>query len=279
MPPPSSLAIAIVLLGAAARPTPPPPPRLTASGDVAVLAATRSASIAEPPLAVAFLDDTRIAVLSPFSISVQKLDRSRFVPVARRELPYPRSTVRTPGGVLLPGDDACWALTNGMTRAVLYALEGEKLVERGDAEALPWPEAAHGVRYREGTNLLEGGGSLLLTPWIDGLAVDGAGRLVALSPTSEAASATPASPRVGGALAALGDGRVAVSSPAPPGAPDRIQVFERQGDVLKKRGEIAVEGSVRALAARRSGATLRLAAAVESASERVVLVIGVRISP
>jgi hypothetical protein len=240
----------------------------------------RSASIAEPALAVAFLDDTRVAVLSPFSISIQKLDRSRFVPLARRELPYPRSTVRTPGGVLLPGDDACWALTSGMTRAVLYALEGERLVERGDAEVLPWPEAPHGVRFREGTNLLEGGDALFLTPRIDGLAVDAAGRLVAISATFEPASATSASPRVGGALAVLGDGRVAVSSPVLPGASDRIQVFERQGDALKKRGEIAVEGTVRALAARRSPAALRIAAAVESpASERAIVVIGVRISP
>jgi hypothetical protein len=247
---------------------------------VAVLAATRSASLAEPALAVAFLDDTRVAVLSPFSISVQKLDRARFVPVARRELPFPRSTVRTPGGVLLPGDDACWALTSGMTRAVLYALEGERLVERADAEVLPWPEAAHGVRFREGTNLLEDGEALLLMPRMDGLAVDSAGRLVALPPTVDHSPATAASPRVGGALAALGGGRVAVSSPAPPGSPDRIQVFERRGDELEKRGEIAVEGTVRALAARRSPAALRIAAAIETAaSERMVLVIGVRISP
>jgi hypothetical protein len=247
---------------------------------VAVLAATRSASLAEPVLALAFLDDTRLAVLSPYSISVHKLDRSRFVPVARRELPFPRSTVRTPGGVLLPGDDACWALTSGMTRAVLYALEGDRLVERGDAEVLPWPEAAHGVRFREGTNLLEDGPSLLLTPRMDGLAVDAAARLVALSSTAEPGPVPAASPRVGGALARLGDGRVAVTALAAPGTPDRIQVFERRGDELQKRGEIAVEGSVRALAARRSPNALRLAAAVETAaSERMVLVIGVRISP
>jgi hypothetical protein len=275
VPPPASLAIAIVLLGAAAPPAPPPPPRLTASGDIAVVAATRSASLAEPALAVAFLDDSRLAVLSPFSISVHKLDRSRFVPLARRELPFPRATVRTPGGVLLPGDDACWALTNGMTRAVLYALEGDRLVERGDAEALPWPEAAHGVRFREGTNLLEDGQALLLTPRVDGLAVDAAARLVGLSPAVE-----PGPPRVGGALAALGGGRVAVSSAAPPGTPDRIQVFERRGDGLQKRGEIALEGTVRALAVRRSPSALRIAAAVETAaSERMVLVVGVRISP
>jgi hypothetical protein len=278
VPLPAPLAIAIVLLGAA--PPAPPPPRLTASGDVAIVSATRSAALAEPALAVAFLDDNRVAVLSPFSISLHKLDRSRFVPVTRRELPFPRATVRTPGGVLLPGDDACWALTSGMTRAVLYALEGDRLVERGDAEALPWPEAAHGLRFREGTNLLEDGGTLLLTPRVDGFAVNAAARLVELSPTVEPGAVPAASPRVGGTLAGLGGGRVAVSSPSAPGTPDRIQIFERRGDGLQKRGEIALEGTVRALAARRSRSALRIAAAVETAaSERMVLVVGVRISP
>jgi hypothetical protein len=271
------LAITIVLLGAA--PPTPPPPRVTASGDLAVLSVIASAPLAEPTLALAFLDDTRVAILSPFSVSVQKLDRARFVPVARRELPFPRATVRTLGGVLLPGDDAFWALTSGMARAVLYALEGTRLVERGDAEALPWPEAAQGIRFREGTNLLEGAGGLLLTPRIEGLAVDAAARLVPVSPAFAPAAPTATSPRTGAALAALGEGRVAVSAAVLPGTPDRIEVFDREGDELRKRGALALEGQVRALAARRSAAGLRVAAAMQTTETRtVVLVIGLGIN-
>jgi hypothetical protein len=270
--------VVLILQGGALSPA-AVPRAATSSGEVTVLSTVRSALPGEPVLALAFLDDARLAVLTPASVSVHRIDRSRFLQVARRDLPLPRAVVRTPGGLVLPGDDAFWALTSGMARAVLYALEGNRLVERAQADALPWPETSGGLRYREGTNLLDTPRGLLLTPPVDGLAIDAAGRLVRLSPTLEPA-ASIGSPQVGASLAALGEGRVVVSSAAPPGAPDQIDVFERNGDSMRRHGSIPVAGSVHALAVRRGPAGgFRVAAGVETAAgESVVLLLALRLA-
>jgi hypothetical protein len=271
----SPLVFSILL---AAAPSPAPHSLTDPSDDVTLLSTVRSAPLGEPVVALAFLDDTRLAVLTAASVSVHRVDRSRFRPVARRDLTLPRAVVRTPGGLVLAGDDAFWALTSGMTRAVLYALEGNRLEERAQADALPWPETAGGLRYREGTNLLDTPHGLFLTPCIEGLAVDAGGRLVPFSPALEPAATSLGSPRVGASLAALGEGRVVVSSAAPPGAPDRIDVFERRGDTVHREGSIPVAGSVHALAARRGPAGPRVAAAVQTAAgESVVLVLALRV--
>jgi hypothetical protein len=260
-------------------PSPASVPSAASPHEVTIVSTVRSALGDEPVLALAFLDDARLAVLTEASVSVHRVDRSRIRPVARRDLPLPRAAVRTPGGLVLPGDDAFWALTSGMTSAVLYALAGNRLEERARADALPWPETSGGLRYREGTNLLDTPRGLFLTPRVEGLAVDAAGRLLPLSSTFEPAPASLGSPQVGGSLAALGEGRVAVSSAAPPGAPDRIEVFDRRGDTLRRQGVVPVAGSIRALAARRGPAGPRVAAAVEtSTGENVVLLLALRLA-
>ncbi len=231
------------------------------------------ATLEEPILALAWLDDTKLALLSPVAVSVHRVERSRFVRIARQELPGPLFVVRHPGGLVLPGDDAFWVLTSGMPRAVLYALDGERLVERVQADALPWPEVSGGLRYRDGTNLLESAAGLLLTPIVDSLAVDPSGHLLLLSPLGPIASSL----RAGPTLAALGNGRWAVSSAAPPGAPDSVQIVERAGDDLRLRTSLPVPGSVRALGARRSTTEPRLAVALETApGETVVLLLRLR---
>jgi hypothetical protein len=269
--------VVAILQGTA--PSPGPGPRAGEGSDVTLVSTLRSAVGGEPVLALAFLDDARLAVLTEASVGVHRIDRTRLQPVARRELPLPRAPVRTPGGLLLSGDDAFWALTSGMARAVLYALEGNRLEERAQADALPWPETSGGLRYREGTNLLETPRGLFLTPRIEGLAVDAAGRLRPLSPTFEPEAASVGTPPVGASLAALGAGRVAVSSARPPGVPDQIEVFDRRGDTLRLKGAVAVAGSIRALAARRSPAAPRVAAAVEtSTGESAILLLALRIA-
>ncbi len=267
--------VVAILQGSAASLAPPAAP----SSALTLVSTVRYALAREPVLALAFLDDARLAVLTNTSVSVHRVDRSRVQPLAHRDLPLPRATVRTPGGLVLPGDDAFWALTSGMTRAVLYALEGNRLEERAQAEALPWPETAGGLRFREGTNLLDTPRGLFLTPRFEGLAVDAAGRLLPLSPTFEPEATSPGSPQVGGAMAALGEGRVAVSAAGPPGATDRLEVFARRGDTLQHQGVIPVPGSIRALAARRSPSGPRVAAAVETpAGESVVLLLSLRVA-
>ena len=250
-----------------------------ADSGVTLVSTVRSTLAREPVLALAFLDDTRLAVLTDASVSVHRVERSRIQPLARRDLPLPRLTVRTPGGLVLPGDDAFWALSSGMTRAVLYALQGNRLEERAQADALPWPETSGGLRYREGTNLLDTPRGLFLTPRIEGLAVDAAGRLLPLSPAFEAEAAPSGLPPVGGSLAALAPGRVAVSSAAPPGAPDQIEVYDRRGETLRRQGVLPVTGSIRALAAWRGPSGPRVAAALEtSTGESVLLLLLLRLA-
>ena len=240
----------------------------------------RSPSLGEPVLALAFLDDARLAVLTPASVSVHRIDRSRFLQVARRDLPLPRAVVRTPGGLVLPGDDAFWALTSGMARAVLYALEGNRLVERAQADALPWPETSGGLRYREGTNLLDTPRGLLLTPPVDGLAIDAAGRLVRLSPTLEPGrlDRKPAGGRVA-RRAGRGARRRFLRGP-----PGRAGPASTSSSAAATRcagsGSIPVAGSVHALAVRRGPAGgFRVAAGVETAAgESVVLLLALRLA-
>jgi hypothetical protein len=262
--------VAALLQGTAPSPSPAPRPL---PSEVTVVSTLRSGLGNEPVLALAFLDDSRVAVLTTGSVGVHRADRTRIRPVARRDLPEPRAAVRTPGGLVLPGDDAFWALTSGMPRAVLYALEGNRLEERARADALPWPDTSGGLRYREGTNLIDTPRGLFLTPRIEGLAVDAAGRLLPLSPAFEAEAAPPGIAPVGGSLAALAPGRVAVSSAAPPGAPDQIEVYDRRGETLRRQGVLPVAGSIRALAARRGPAGPRVAAALETSTGESVLVL------
>jgi hypothetical protein len=243
------------------------------TGDVTIVASDLSAPLGEPVLALAWLDDTRLAVLSRRSVSVHRRERSGLVRMARRDLPPPLAVVRHPGGLILPGDDAFWVLTSAMPRAVLYALEGDRLLERAQAEALPWPEVRGGLRYRDGTNLLESPAGLLLTPSVEGLAVDPSGRLLILS----AEGASPTGLTAGPTLAGLGRGVVATSSAAPPGAPDSVLILERAEGDLHVRGRLPVPGSLRALAGRRLGREGRLAAALETdTGQTVVLLIGLR---
>ncbi len=242
-------------------------------GDVTIVSSDLSAPVGEPVLALAWLDDRHLAVLSPRSVSVHRRERPGLVRIARRDLPPPLAVVRHPGGLLRLGDDALWALTSTMPRAILYALEDDGLVERAQAEALPWPELRGGLRYRDGTNLLESPAGLLLTPSVDGLAVDPSGRLLALS--SEGSS--PTGLTAGPTLAGLGRGLVATSSAAPPGAPDSVLILERTEGEPLVRGRFSVPGSVRALAGRRVGREGLIAAALETdTGQTIVLLAGLR---
>ncbi len=266
------LPVALARAGAAADPSP-------ATGisssllDVEELWSTRTPPLDEPVLALAWLDDTRLAVLSRTSVSVYRMERLRQERLARRELPEPLAPVRHPGGLLLGGDDALWVLTSAMPRAVLYALDGDQLIERAQADALPWPQVSGGLRYRDGTNLLESPAGLLLTPTVEGLAVDPSGTLRFVSPPGGSPTGVSAGPT----LEPLGRGIVAISTAAPPGSPDAVVILERTADQLRVRGRLPVSGSVRALAGRRVRQEARLAVALENDSaQTVVLLLGLR---
>src|SRR5262249_41020048 len=154
-------------------------------------------------------------------------------------------------------------------------MEDGRLKVRTRAEALPWPGNPAGVRFRPGTNLIEGQGEAL-----------GRGPFLALDPTGAAAvdedgELRPPSPgggargglRVGGALAALWTGMLVASSDAPPTRDDAlcfIQASDRDAGIVDR---LPVEGAIRALASRPSAGGARLLASVEESEGRTRLLL------
>jgi len=224
------------------------------------LAVDRSLALDEPALALAFLDDVRLVALFPDSVTLYRLEGTTVRRAAHRALDGPLSPVRAPGGLIVPGDGAFWALSSRMTEAVLYAIDGDRLEARARASALPWPESPLGLRYRDGTDLLESAAGLLLVPPTQGLAVDPQGRVLALGPDGPVATKE----RAGPAVAALGDGLVAAASAAPPRPTDEIQLLRPLGGDVQVEEVLPVSGAVRALAGRRLGSEVRLAVSLET---------------
>jgi hypothetical protein len=225
------------------------------------LSLERSVPVDEPVLALAWIDDVRVAVLFADSVALYRIEGTTARRTAHHALDGPLSAVRRPGGLLVPGDDAFWALSSRMPGGVLYAIDGDRLEARAQASALPWPGSPRGLRYREGTNLLESAAGLLLVPPTEGLAVDPEGRVIVLG--SDGPVATRA--RAGPAFTLLERGLVAAASAAPPGPSDTIQVLGLDGDDVLVQEAFPVAGAVRALAGRKAGPEFRLVAAVDGA--------------
>jgi hypothetical protein len=218
--------------------------------------------VAGTALAIATLSSERVAVLTPDALRLFRFQSGRLVPLGTYPLPGPIEPVRFPGGLLLAHDDSIWLLRSGLPKAVLLAVDDRGgLGERALAEALPWPDCPFGLRYRNGTNLLEGaavglgdGPFLALLPSI---AVDASGRLVVATATGPRPTELSAGP----AVVSLGAGLFAAASADPPGSGDRILLLERDGEELRPVGSIPVAGAVRSLAIAANG---RLLAAVET---------------
>lgn len=238
-----------------------PPP---APATIDVVSTSRTPPLDGPVLDLAFLDDDRLVILGPDSVALYRWDDAGLAVQARRPLSGPLETVRFPGGLLrvAESDGAFWALTSRSPRALLFAVENGRLVERQEAVALPWPGCPSGLRYRAGTNLIEGAiAGVPAGPW---LGLDDSAPEVAVGPDGSLRSGGAAGPSTGPALAALWPGLVAASSPQPPGEDDAILVIATaNGDTPRLLDSLRVEGSVRALAARARGKAVRLVAAVE----------------
>ena len=243
-------------------PVPAPP----AAAAIDVRSTGRTPLLEEPVLDLAFFGDERLVVLGPDAVALYRWDEGGLTLESRRPWPGHLDTVRFPGGLLRVAerDAAFWALTSRSPRTVLFAVEEGRLVERQEADALPWPACPAGLRYRAGTNLIEGavaglgpGPFLVLDDSTPGLAVNAEGALVDGAATGLAA---------GPAMASLWTGVVAAASPRPPGEDDAILVVaarDGSGDGPRVLDSIRVDGAVRALAARAHGEGMRLVAAVE----------------
>jgi hypothetical protein len=249
-------------------PLSPARPPLGRSGFETV-ASSRTPPLEGPVVALALLSDDRVLVLQPEALGLYRFEDSRLVRQAQRPLPGPFEAVRMPGGLLLATEGGLvWAVTSRSPRASLFAVDdgGRRLGERLVADALPWPGSPGGLRFRPGTNLLEGtleglgaGPFLAVTDAAAGAAVDPEGRLRVYAPDGPRSSSL----RSGAGLACLWKGVLAAASAAPPGAADAILILERGDRDWTLADSLPVPGAVRALAALVRGDTARLLAALE----------------
>jgi len=259
--PPRRTAVVLAFLGAAV----PALARAARDRPVEVVATARTPPLEGPVLDVAFFGDERLVLLGPDAVTLYRWNGSSLALESRHPLPGPMATVRQPGGLLRVAehDGALWALTSRTPRATLFALEDGRLVERQQAEALPWPGCPNGVRYRPGTNLIEAaiaglgaGPFLALDDSVPDVWVTGDG-LVRGEVEGDRVLA-------GTALAPLWPGAVAASSAQPPGDDDAILVLSTSGPGGPRLVDsLRVDGAVRALAAREHGPIVRLVAAVD----------------
>src|SRR5206468_9193110 len=173
------------------------------AGPLAVVASRRTPAVEGRVLDVAPVGEDRVLVLYEDALALYRLDEAGLALLSRHALPV-SLPVRFPGGTIYvaSGEGAAWVLTSRSPRAVLFGLDNGRLEDRQQAEALFWPRTPRGLRYRPGTNLLEGsvadlgdGPFLRLDP--RGAAVAPDGRLWMASPDGPRAIDV----KVGGGLA------------------------------------------------------------------------------
>lgn len=239
-----------------------------------VVSTTRTPPLGEAVLDLALFHEDRIVVLSPEAVALYRWAADGLALESRRPLAEPLATVRAPGGLLVAAerDEAFWVVTSRSPQATLFRREGARLVETSKAAALPWPGCPEGLRYRPGTNLIEGTiAGLAPGPFLavrDEAAVSGDGRLLL-----QGAPGDPAAMRVGPALAALWGGCLAASSPNPPASTDSLIFLQRDGQGARVIESLPVEGAVRALASRVQGEAARLVAAVQETGGATYLLV------
>lgn len=235
-----------------------------ASGRLDVVRQARTPTLSQPVLDLAFLDDARLVVLWPEELGLYRWEDAGLRLDSRLALRGTRQAVRSPGGLLAvaEGEASFWAMTSRIGRPTLFAVEGPRIVERGSADAVPWPESRTGLRFRAGTNLIEGaieglgdGPFLAVDADESALAVTAEGRLLGLGDPDQ---------RVGTSLAVPRQGVVLTSTALPPPEADALVAIERRPPHATL-ARLPVDGSVRALAARASGNRSRIVAAVEGA--------------
>lgn len=253
-----------------------PSPLEPISQTLEITGTSRTPLVEGPVLDIAFLEDDRIALLTPEAVATYRWASPGLVREHREALAGPRVPVRILAGLLRPeeGGSSLWVMTNQIDGATLFGTEGGTLSRRTRAEALPAPGAPEGLRYRPGTNLLEGPvgrlgtGPFLALASTAGVQADG----TVVTTAARSPGATPL--RSGDRMAPLWGGLLVVSAAGPPGPRDTLVLLE-VGDAGVRRREtlLAVEGRVRAIASRPRGATSRLVCAVEEPGEATHLVV------
>lgn len=237
-------------------------PPTASAGEVDLVASSQSAPLAGRVLDLAFIGPERLLVLGEEDLSLYRWNEGALALAARRRFTGALEVVRHAGGLLraVEPERSAWAATSRVAGALLFGVEEAGLVERQQAAALPWPGSASGLRFRPGTDLIEGTvPGLGAGPFLhvdEAGAVDREGRLVVAGAPSEL--------RVGPTLAALWPRHAAASTPAPPGERDAVLILSLAPPAPRVIGQLPVDGAVRALAAHVSERTARVVAAVEA---------------
>jgi hypothetical protein len=217
------------------------------------------------PLALAFLGPHRLLMVDEKYLSTWKVEPTSLALEAELPAPVPVEAVRYPSALVhaAEGETAAWVLRSGWAEAVLVATEGGALRIESTADALPWPRAANGVRFRAGTSLIEGpleglGAGPYVTIATDGsCASDADGRFFAgLRPDPEQ--------RVGSVLARPWPDVVLASTTAAR-APDALLLL-RVGPPAHVIARLDVDGLIRAFAVHTEGHLGRVVLAVEDGS-------------
>lgn len=239
---------------------------------VRVAATYPTASFDGTVLDLAVLADGRVAVLLPSEVVLFRVDGEALVREAEAALHPPTLRVRALAGTLsCPGHVApCWALTNQGAQAVLAAFG--RSPEPTTADALPWPGVATGLRYRAGTDWLEGETALGPGPF---LALDGPPAAAVLPDGRVQVEPEPPSApgEAGSALAWAWPDVLVLTSPRPPGLRDALRVVRPSPQGLEELNRWTVTGAVRALAARPRSATSSLLVAALAFEGRSHLVV------
>ena len=221
------------------------------------------------PLDLAFVAQDRLVALDGAEVALLSIEAAQLAVLSRRAMPGPLSTVRVPGGVLgvSETESAVWAMTSRSPHATLFAIEGARLAERQQAEAMPFAGAARGLRFRAGTNLIEGEvAGLGPGPFLD---LAGTAMPVAVTPEGRIVrgETEEARARAGPTLAALWPGLFAASLASPPDHEDAVIVFDAAAPATPLL-TCRAPGAVRAIAARVGEESARLAVAMEGADGR-----------
>jgi hypothetical protein len=251
-----------------------PPPASQGSRAVRTVRVVQ-APLADRPTALAFVDEARLLLLTADEVALVRLDGASLSILSRLALSGPRRAARASAGLIFFDHDSstAWVLTNHRARAHLVDLGGDRVTERAEAEAFPWPGSSTGLRFREGTTWIEGevegvgsGPFLALARDAGAVAVSTDARLLSsFAVPGSASEGEDDRPLVGPTLATPWPGWLAASTAAPPGASDRLLLLESSSGRFAEAAAIEVEGAIRAVASRGAGATARLALVTERA--------------
>jgi hypothetical protein len=235
----------------------------------------------ERVVALAWVDDARLLLLTADEVLLYRSAEPGASVLARIALPEPKRAARTPAGLVLVDAEAsaAWVLSNRRTRAALVEWSGDRLSLRAEAEALPIQGSATGLRYREGTDWLEGelpslgAGPFWGVAAAGELAVKSDGHLLFPPAAIERSVPLPRpSVPVGPALAPLWPGWIVATTTHPPGERDAV-LLVRPGRRLRVDTAAETDEPIRALASRAVGSLFRLAAAGEDVDGRTHLLL------